>query len=509
MLLTLNLAIGLGHFLVLFNTGAYLPMIPQVAGALGVNPSYVDWTQANFFLAMALAFPTAAWFLNRWGERRSLLGAFFAFALASAVCAVSHDYGWFLAARMLQGYAGGITIPISLGVLLRHYLPPRRNMGFTLWGLAAITPFTFGPVIGGWITDTLGWRWLFYFNVPIAITAALIIATLLTGREAEHRHPALDWPGLLFLLIGMGALQCALNLGEIDDWLRSTTILWLSFTAASALLCFGAWEWNSPHPLLELRFLRRHNFLIGGLGLFLTMLCFQGTMALYVVQFQLTLGYSAWLAGLLLLPMAIFSKLAAMLTQYYVRRIDPRVIGFVALLGFSVSSFWISSYNHPASLDELLWPQAMTGLFLGALFPPFASIALSGLRDTAEMRGGAFLNFLRVSGQAMGIPVVAALWDRRRILHRHFLGEGNAMVQEQLRSARHVLQERNIIPEAAHQLLVTGIDHQAALLAFNEIFYGAGWTFLALGAVLLLAKHVVFAEPDAHTRLALEQMVEP
>ncbi len=509
MLLALNLVIGLGHFLVLFNTGAYLPMIPRVAGSLGVNPAYVDWTQANFFLAMALAFPTAAWFLNRWGEMRSLLGAFLAFALASAVCGVSHDYGWFLASRMVQGYAGGITIPISLGVLLRHYTPPHRNMGLTLWGMAAITPFTLGPVLGGWITDTWGWRWLFYLNVPIALAVALIIAIILAGREMEHRHPGLDWVGLLLLLIGVGAFQSALNLGEIDDWLRSTTIIGLLLTGAAALIYFAVWEWNSAHPLLELRFLRRRNFLVGGLGLFLTALCFQGAMALYIVQFQLMLGYSAWLAGLLLLPLAIFSKLTSMLTHRYIHRLDARFVGFIALIGFSIGSFWVSSYSRPASLDELLWPQAMASLFLGALFPPFAAIALSGLRGTAEMRGGAFLNLLRVSGQAMGIPIVGALWDRRRILHRHFLGEGNAMTREQLGSAQHILQRQGIVPEAAHHLIINRIDHQAALLAFNEIFHFAGWAFLLLGVVLLLAKRVTFAEPDAGTRLAMEEMVEP
>lgn len=232
-------------------------------------------------------------------------------------------------------------------------------------------------------------------------------------------------------------------------------------------------------------------------------------MALYIVQFQLMLGYSAWLVGLLLLPLAIFSKLTSMLTHRYIHRLDARFVGFIALVGFSIGSFWVSSYNRPASMDELLWPQAMVSLFLGALFPPFAAIALSGLRGTAEMRGGAFLNLLRVSGQAMGIPIVGALWDRRRILHRHFLGEGNAMTREQLGSAQHILQLQGILPRAAHQLISNSIDHQAALLAFNEIFHFAGWAFLLLGVVLLLAKHVTFAEPDARTRLAMEEMVEP
>ncbi len=497
MVLLLNLVIGLGHFLVLFNTGAYLPMIPRVAGSLGVNPAYADWTQANFFLAMALAFPTAAWFLNRWGEMRSLLGAFLAFALASAVCTQTPDYNWFLAARVVQGYAGGLTIPISLGVILRHYTPKRRNVGLSLWGIAAIAPFTLGPTIGGWITDTLGWRWLFYLNIPVAIAVALISAILLVGREAEHRHPPLDWPGLIFLLIALAALESALNSGEIISWWRSNTIILLAIIGAASLVCFALWEWHSIHPLLELRFLRRRNFLIGAIGLFYTALFFQGTMAIYIVEFQLTMGYSAWMVGLLLLPLAIFSKLSAALTHRFLNHIDARVLGMIALLGFSIGSFWVSSYNRTASFDELLWPQVLVGIFLGGLFPPLIAIALSGLRGSAEMRGTSFLNLLRVCGQAMGIPIMATLWGRRIILHEHFLTEDNA-------SGTH-----GISTYLGQARLANYITHHAALLTFNEIFYIAAWGFLVVAGLLLLTKHVVFAEPDTRVRRALEELVEP
>ena len=497
MVVLLNLVIGLGHFLVLFNTGAYLPMIPRVAGSLGVNPAYADWTQANFFLAMALAFPTATWFLNRWGEMRSLLGSFLAFALASAVCAQTSNYDWFLAARVVQGYASGLTIPISLGVILRHYTPQRRNIGLSLWSIAAITPFTLGPTVGGWITDTLGWRWLFYLNIPIAIAVALISAILLVGREAEHRHPPLDWPGLIFLMIALAALESALNSGEIISWWRSNTIIFLAIIGAAALVFFALWEWHSTHPLLELRFLRRRNFLIGAIGLFFTALFFQGTMAIYIVEFQLTMRYSAWMVGLLLLPMAIFSKLSATLTQHFLNHIDARILGMIALLGFSAGSFWVSSYNRTASFDELLWPQILVGMFLGGLFPPLIAIALSGLRGAAEMRGTAFLNLLRVCGQAMGIPIMATLWGRRFIFHEHFLTEDNA-------AGTH-----GISTSVGHDTLTKQIAHHAALLTFNEIFYIAAWGFLTVAGLLLLAKRVVFAEPDVRVRRALEELAEP
>ncbi|MBU2793163.1 DHA2 family efflux MFS transporter permease subunit [Acidithiobacillus thiooxidans] len=479
MVLLLNLVIGLGHFLVLLNTGAYLPMIPHVAGSLGVNPDFAIWTQSDFFLAMALAFPISPWFLQRWGEMRVLAGAFIVFALASAICAQSNDYDIFLIARIVQGFSSGLTIPGSLQIILRHYQVHRRNIGLSLWGIAALTPFTLGPFIGGWITDSIGWRWLFYVNIPIALSVAAFIAILLFGREMEHHHPPLDWPGLLFLLIALATLESALDRGEIISWWRSSPIIFLGMISLLALMVFAIWEWYGRHPLLELHLLKRRNFLIGGMVLFFTILLFQGSIALYVVGFQLVMGYSAWLVGLLILPMAIFSKISFFLTQRLLNHLDARILAIFSLLGFAAASFWVSSYNHPASFSELLWPQAFVGIFLGSLFPSINTVALSGLSGPAEMRGTAFLNVLRLCGQAMGIPLIATLFDRRTILHAHFLAEGNSTVMAHTPT----ISSSNI--HIAHY-----ITHQAAMLAFNEIFYIAAWGFLLGAGLMLLSKRV-------------------
>ncbi|MBN2680683.1 MAG: DHA2 family efflux MFS transporter permease subunit [Acidithiobacillaceae bacterium] len=496
MVLLLNLVIGLGHFLVLFNTGAYLPMIPHVAGSLGVNPDFADWTQADFFLAMAFAFPTSPWLLHRWGEMRILTAAFVMFALASGVCAVTNHYDVFLTARIVQGYVGGLSIPVSLQIILRHYHPQRRNIGLGLWGIAALTPFTLGPVIGGWITDTIGWRWLFYVNIPIAITVALVSLILLFEREMEHRHPPLDWRGLIFLVIALAAGESALNIGEILSWWRSHVIIFLGIIGLIALLLLVIAEWYTPHPLLDLRLLKRRNFLIGSVVLFFTALFFQGSIAIYIVGFQLVMGYSAWMVGLLILPMAIFSKISFILTQRLLNHMDARILAIISLTGFAAASFWVSSYNHPASFTELLWPQAFVGIFLGSLFPSIIAIALSGLSGPSEIRGTVLLNVLRLSGQAMGIPLIATLFDRRMIFHAHFLVAGKSSIAD--------------LPDTliGHIRTAALIKQHAAMLAFNEVFYIAAWGFLMGAGLLLLSKPVVYAEPDIRLRRAIEELVD-
>lgn len=505
----LNLSIGLSHFLVLFNTGAYLPMIPKVAGGLGVAPALGDWTQADFFLAMGLAFPLAPWLLGRMGERNSLVSIFLLFAVASLVCGTTEDFTTFLVGRVVQGFAAGLSIPVSLAVLLRHYRPNTRNIGLTLWGLAAITPFTLGPALGGWLVDHAGWRALFLANVPLAIAPAVVIAVLHGGRAEPHAREALDWPGFVLLALGLFLLLGGLNRGEyLSSWLRAPSV-WLPLLFGALVLgAFALQQWRRSRPLFGVQLLRQRNFAVGAVVLFGTALLFQGAIAIYVIGFQLAMGYSASAVGALLLPFALFSKLSSVMTHRWIERIDPRYLAGIALLGFAAGCFWESTYEREASWDLLMWPQAMVGLFLGILFPSINELALSGLAPAAERRAAVLLSTLRVSGQAMGIPLIATLWTRRGQIMSHFLEQSDSATAARL--DEHFQQLVNAgLPAAARAGWLRGyFDHHAALVAFNEVFLICGLGFVVLAALLLITRSPRRSTAEARMHRALGESLE-
>lgn len=507
--MVLNLTLGVGHFLVLFNTGAYLPMIPYAAGALGRAISYGDWTQANFFIAMAAGFPIAPRFAGRFGEVHTLVGAFVVFALASAVCASTHGFWVFLLARGAQGFAGGVTVPVSLRGLLRHYRPDRRNLGLVLWGVAALMPFTLGPTLGGILIEELGFRALFILNVPIALAVAALSTVVLFHRESGLQSQPMDWRGLILLL---GTLACglwAVDLAEVRDFWRSPIVETLGLASLVALGLLVAWERGRKEPLVDVRLFARWNFTVGALGLFLTGLLFQGLMAIFVIQYEVAMGYGPLWVGLLILPMAIFSKLASILTHRWMTRIDPRLIGMFALVGMGASCAFAASYDRNASFDALLWPQVVAGIFVGGLFPPFAAIGLSGLAGSAELKASGVLNLLRVSGQAFGIPVFATLWEVRDIVHRHFVVEADAAARAHISQLQAALAAHGLRPSVAHAILARSLGRAAGELAMGEVFYIAMWGFFALAGLCLLARPVIFAESDKSVRLAAQELVEP
>ena len=187
----LNFALLLGNMLVLFNTGAFASISLHAAGGLGVSPSHASWMQTYYFISMAMALPVSSWMAARFGKVRLFIVAMILMALGSLLCSVTDDLIWFLLGRVLQGFFGGLTIPLSQTLLLNEYPESRKGFAVALWSMAALSPFTLGPAAGGWIADTLGWRWLFYLNVPLPLVSAGLVWALLFDRMIPNYETAL------------------------------------------------------------------------------------------------------------------------------------------------------------------------------------------------------------------------------------------------------------------------------------------------------------------------------
>ncbi len=505
--LAANLSIGLGHFLVLFNGGIYLPMIPKIAASLGRNPGYGDWTQDLYFLGIGLAFPLAPWVRARLGRKRGLLLAFTLFGAASAVDGLTGNYEIFLLARILASLAGGLTIPLSLQLLLAHYHADHKSRGLFLWAWAAVTPFAFGPFLGGCLADGWGWRWLFVLDV----LAALLIFLGIWYWEEEETDPfdfAMDWLGYALLVLALLSLLMLANFWGIEGW-------WNSFRDCLLLLVFGVatlglllWCWPHPQPVIQLRLLVRRNLAVAALGIGLGAFFFQGTLALLVVQYQLAFGFSARAIGTLLLPMALFAPWSAAFSHYYLRRYDPRYLALAAYGLLSAGAFWLSSWALPVSPELLVWPALLVGLSLGALFGVWARIGLSGLQGTDEDKAANLLNLFRSAGQGLGIPAMGVLWERRSLYHAHFLRQDPAMQSVLWKNSLHSFASVSS-PKIAGAHLAHLLGLYAKELAFNEVFWVAAWGFLGLGLWSVLARYPVSSQEPIAEQMAMAEMVEP
>ncbi|MDD5035400.1 MAG: DHA2 family efflux MFS transporter permease subunit [Methylococcaceae bacterium] len=487
-----NLLLGLGHMVVLFNAGSYIALMPHVAADLGgVLPSLGTWAQTDFMIGLALAFPIARWLSGRFGDYRLFVMAFIVYALASYLCAISETLLLFLPARIFLGFAGGMTLPIGQALLLREYPDHLKSVGLGVWGLFTLTPFTVGFPVGGWLADEIGWRYLFYLNIPLALAIAGLSGSLLHGRGFRRRFTRFDFTGFILLGLVLGGLQTLLNQGNDFEWLASPFLQAVLIAVIVALPCLVIWELGERHPAFDVVLFAHRNFAIGMTCLTLGFLAIQGLLSLFIVQLQLLLGYSSYLAGLAFLPMILLAAPVITVMHEVVKGIDARWLACLNLLGCAFTLYWIGLFDAPESFDQIFWPMLLLGFFLGSFFTPLTALTLHGLTGAQVMRAAEEAGMLRIAAGAFGITLQGVILFRRSPFHQldladHFGGRRFPSLELVQRfSAR--LETAGLDATMAQAKLLATLKQQAAILAMNDAFLLASYLFVGLAALVWLA----------------------
>lgn len=507
--LTLNVALLVGNILVLFNTGAFASVSLHATGDLGVSPSHAGWMQSYYFIALAMALPVSAWLAMKVGEIRLYVWAMIIMALASLLCAVTDDLLWFLLGRGLQGFFGGLTIPLSQTLLMRQYSPASKSFAVSLWSIAALSPFTLGPAAGGWLADTLGWRWLFYLNVPLPLITAALTWALLTEQRVVHRNKRFDGTGFVLLAGALLCLQSVLSQGQDADWFNSVQLMITALLGLLLLAYFVIWELFSSAPLLNLRLFARRNFAIGSVMLSVAFMMTYGLLSVLLTRLQVVAGYTSFLAGSVLLPLVFLAKPMASLIHHVVNRFDARLLVSINMLSFALYCAWTSSYdffNRGGWFNQPLWSQILEGFCLGGLFVPLTTLFLSELSTKRQTQAVELGGMLRILGGSVASALFGVFWERRAAFHHsRLLEQGvNSDTLARLHSAG--LNDSLITAK-----LAAVANQHAAVLGLNDTFQLSAWLFLGLAALVWLAHPVM---PKALTvkqeqrQIELENLIE-
>ncbi len=487
-----NIALSLGHMIVLFGVGSYIALLPHVAGDLGgVFNSFGTWGQTYFIIALALAFPIARWLSGLLGDYRLFIAAFVIYAFASYLCAISQSMWLFVPARILLGFSGGITLFIGQPLLLKEYPEQLKLLGLVIWGLVTLMPFTISFPIGGVIADELGWRYLFYLNIPFALAIAGIIGSLLAGRGFEHSHTSFDGIGFVLLALILGCIQTIFNMGNDFDWLDSPILQSMLIVLIIALPCFLIWEFDESHPAFNIRVFAHRNFTIGVICLTAGFFSIQGLLSVFIVQMQVLLGYSSFLAGMVYLPMILLAVPVSVLMHKLPKGLDARLLACVNLLGFAFIFYWIGLFDDPESYDQIFWPMLLLGFFVGSFFPPLTKLTLHGLSGNQQIRAAEEAGFLRIIAGGIGITLQGVVLFRRTPFHQldladHFGGRRFASL-DLLQGFSSQLEASGLDKAMINSKLLSLLKQHSAILALNDAFLLAGYLFLGLAGLVWLA----------------------
>lgn len=511
----LNFGLLLGNILVLFNTGAFASVSLHATGDLGVSPSHAGWMQTYYFICLALALPVSSWLAAAVGEVRLYLTAMVAMTLASLLCAFTGDLFWFLSGRALQGFFGGLTIPLSQTLLMREYPESSKSFAVSLWSIAALSPFTLGPAAGGWIADHLGWRWLFYLNVPLPLLAAALVWALLFDRHSPQRKTPFDTLGFILLAAVLVCLQTVLNQGQDSDWYNSIQLVVMTLAGLLMLAYFIVWELAERSPLLDLRLFARRNFAIGSIMLSLSFMLMYGLLSVLLVRLQVVAGYTSFLAGSALLPLVFLAKPVASMMHRIVHRFDARLLVSLNMLLFALYCGLISRYDffgRGGWFTQPLWAQVLEGFCLGGLFVPLTTLFLAGLTPRRQIRAVELAGMLRVLGGSIASPLLGVFWERRAAFHQSRLSESFSLHDGQSLETIARLQAAGLHDQLATAKLAAVAGRHAAILGLDDTFRLAAWLFTGLAAAAWLARPVgpkPEARPKDDRRLAaLEDLIE-
>jgi MFS transporter, DHA2 family, multidrug resistance protein len=483
-----TIALSLATFMNVLDTSIANVSIPAIAGDLGVSPDQGTWVITSFGVANAISLPLTGWLTRRFGQVKLFTSSVVLFVIASFLCGLAPSLSALILFRVLQGAVAGPMIPLSQSLLLASYPKNRAGMALAMWAMTTLVAPVAGPLLGGWITDNISWPWIFYINIPVGVGAALATWGIYHKRETATAKVPIDKVGLALLVIWVGSMQIMLDQGKDLDWFNSWVIVTLACVAALAFAVFLVWELTEEHPIVDLTLFGRRNFWVSTLALLCAYGLFFGNVVLLPLWLQQYMGYTATLAGLVLAPVGLLAMLLTPFVGRFGDRFDPRILVTISFGVFALVLFMRAHFNTDATIVTLLIPTLIQGAAMATFFIPLMSITLSGLPPERIPNASGLSNFARITAGSFGTSITTTLWERRASLHHAQLVEHltpNDPAAAQTFAGLHASGMGN---EQSYALLNRLVDGQAFMLSADDIFYVSGIIFIALIALVWLAR---------------------
>ena len=496
-----TIGIALAMFMQVLDITIANVSLPTISGNLGASTNQAVWVITSFAVSNAIALPLTGFLTRRFGERRLFVWATFAFAMASLLCGLASSMGMLVAARALQGFVAGPMYPVAQALMISIYPPAKRGQAIALLAMVTVVAPIAGPILGGWITDNYSWEWIFFINVPIGVFVSTMVARQMKGKPERLDKPRMDYVGLATLVLGVGALQILLDLGNDEDWFRSTKIVVLAIVAAISLVVFVIWELTDKDPIVDLRLFRHRNFTAGTVAMVVAYAAFFSVGILVPLWLQRNLGYTAIWAGFATAPIGILPVLLTPFVGLYAARFDLRVVASLAFVAMALTSFMRADFNLDVDFRTIAEVQLFQGLGVALFFMPVLTILLSDLEPHEIAAGSGLATFVRSLGGSFAASLTTWAWTQRGTVHHAHLTEHIAATDPAMLEtvSRIGGGDPGSGPGQALQrgaaMLDYQIANQAAQIGFNEIFHLLGIIFLVVIAFVWFAKPPFAAKP--------------
>jgi MFS transporter, DHA2 family, multidrug resistance protein len=471
--------------------------LPHMQGSLNAGTDEITWVLTSYLVSNAVVLPMTGWLARMFGRKRFLITCIVLFTLASFLCGAAPNLELLIFFRVLQGAAGGALIPMSQAIMMETFPPHQRGMAMAIFGVGAMFGPIIGPALGGWITDNMTWRWIFYINIPIGIVAVTMASFFIYDPNYLKRTKvSVDYWGLGLLTVGLGALQIVLDKGQQEDWFNSPFILAFSAISLLSLISLVYVELTHPHPIVNLRLFKNVSFSAGNLIMFAVGFCLYSSIMLIPLFLQTLMGYNATMAGMVLAPGGVATLVCMPIVGAVIQRYDGRK---VVLLGLSIGAlamFIMQRFSLDAAYKDFVWPRIVLGVGLAMTFVPLTTVTLSTIAKEEMGNATGIFSLLRNIGGSVGIAISATLLQRYSQFYQSNLVAQvtpyNPVLQTRIATLKGAMMSRGLdavgAERSAYAIIYGSVRRQAAMLAYNRIFFIVGLAFLIIIPLLLLLK---------------------
>jgi DHA2 family multidrug resistance protein len=496
--------VALAAFMEVLDTSIANVALPYMAGNLGASNDQSTWVLTSYLVSNAIILPISGWLAGALGRKRFFMSCLGIFTVSSLLCGVAPSLGFLLLFRVLQGAGGGGLQPMAQAILADTFPPEKRGLAFALYGITAIMAPTIGPTLGGWITFNYSWRWIFFINLPVGVITWFLVRRFVEDppyiSRLKRAGVKLDYIGIAFLVVGIGALQVLLDKGQEDDWFGSHFITTLVILSAVCLISLVIWEWYQKAPIIDVRMFKNFNFAFSSLMMFTLGILLFSALVLMPQFLQTLVGYTSQLAGLalsaggfvLLIEMPIMGQLT---TKIQARRLIA--FGWLAL---SAAMFYSTKrIDLQISFSAATWLRITQVIGLGFLFVPITLVAYIGIAPEKNNAVAGIVNFMRNMGSSVGTSLVTTLIARRSQFHQARLVEHVRVDNPNfMNSAKGLAEHFAIAGVGKHEAQATAyariyqsLQAQAASLAYIDTFM-----VLSVGAAIMFCLAFVLKKND-------------
>jgi MFS transporter, DHA2 family, multidrug resistance protein len=471
--------------------------LPHMQGSLNAGTDEITWVLTSYLVSNAVVLPMTGWLARMFGRKRFLITCIILFTMASFLCGAAPSLGTMIFFRILQGAAGGALIPMSQAIMMETFPVHQQGMAMAIFGIGAMFGPIIGPALGGWITDNMSWRWIFYINIPIGVVAvAMATFFIYDPSYLKRARVSIDYWGLGLLVVGLGALQIVLDKGQQEDWFNSPFILICSAVSVISLLSLLYVELTHPHPIVNLRLFKNVSFSAGNLIMFAVGFCLYSSIMLIPLFLQTLMGYNATMAGMVLAPGGVATLICMPFVGAAIQHYDGRKVVFMGLIIGAVSMFIMQRFSLEAAYRDFVWPRVVLGIGLAMTFVPLTTLTLSTIAKEEMGNATGIYSLLRNVGGSVGIAISATLLQRYSQFYQTILVAHVTPYDRVAQSRVAALTAANVAKgldsvtaqKTAMAMIYGSIRQQSYMLSYNRIFFIVGIAFLIIIPLLLLLK---------------------